>query len=158
MKGLIVLQLSCALISICAVPHGQGNIKMDVSIRNEIVVHGNWCGPGHGGSIDKDVPCVDYLDCMCRDHDLCYEAHGYFNCRCDQDLIHALRGLTDPKSVIIQLFFSKNPCLKPGSALKTCTKCVTIWGRSICSPPHPCGFKCGMVPTLSKSNLSGYAC
>jgi len=31
-------------------------------------IHGNWCGPGHGGG-----PCVDVIDRACRRHDLAYE-------------------------------------------------------------------------------------
>lgn len=44
-------------------------------------IHGNWCGPGwtagrrvdaltykeQGGQFDE--PCIDKLDCACRDHD-----------------------------------------------------------------------------------------
>jgi len=46
-----------------------------------VKVHGNWCGPGWtaGRRIDAlaykqaggqfDEPCIDQLDCACRDHD-----------------------------------------------------------------------------------------
>lgn len=33
-----------------------------------LALYGNWCGPGHGGG-----PCIDALDCLCRDHDLAYD-------------------------------------------------------------------------------------
>ena len=35
--------------------------------RGRLRLHGNWCGPGHGGG-----PCVDALDCACRRHDRAY--------------------------------------------------------------------------------------
>ncbi len=31
-------------------------------------LYGNWCGPGYGGG-----PCIDEIDCLCREHDAQYE-------------------------------------------------------------------------------------
>lgn len=45
-------------------------------------VHGNWCGPGHGGGEP-----VDPLDEACKRHDECYADSGYFDCKCDTQLI-----------------------------------------------------------------------
>ena len=48
-----------------------------------LALYGNWCGPGHGGG-----PCIDRLDCLCRNHDLAYEdaatvsrGHAAVECR-----------------------------------------------------------------------------
>lgn len=157
MKRLIALQLWCLLISICAVPHASVSLKIDESMRG-LDVHGNWCGPGHGGSKHSDLPCIDDLDCNCRVHDICYGDHGSFNCQCDEDLVDALTGRTDPKSVGIRLFFSVNPCMKPTIVPKTCRKCTTVFGRSLCTPLYPCSLQCKMFITLSRSKISGYKC
>ncbi|MBC6316165.1 hypothetical protein [Listeria grandensis] len=45
-------------------------------------VYGNWCGPKHGGGKP-----IDYLDSICKSHDLCYADRGYFACSCDKMLI-----------------------------------------------------------------------
>lgn len=47
-----------------------------------IPIWGNWCGPGYGEGIPKDV-----LDSLCKQHDLCYVSEGYWNCQCDRDFI-----------------------------------------------------------------------
>ncbi|HLR71442.1 MAG TPA: hypothetical protein VK085_08420 [Pseudogracilibacillus sp.] len=79
-----------------------------------VPVWGNWCGPGHGGGVPKDV-----LDSLCMGHDLCYAAKGYFNCTCDKALvagISASYGLMKPAEKkaanAIALYFSVAPCKK----------------------------------------------
>ncbi len=57
--------------------------------ENEVPVHGNWCGPGHGGG-----PPTSRLDAACREHDQCYERRGYFDCGCDLELLKAAERLT----------------------------------------------------------------
>ena len=52
-------------------------------------VWGNYCGPGHGDLSSQDEP-IDKVDELCMLHDMCYEERGYFNCKCDLELIAAL--------------------------------------------------------------------
>ena len=49
-------------------------------------VHGNWCGPGHGGGDP-----VDALDEACKRHDECYKKEDH--CGCDEVLIDEISGL-----------------------------------------------------------------
>lgn len=75
-------------------------------------VHGNWCGPGHGGGTP-----IDTLDTLCMRHDKCYAARGYFDCLCDKQLrdeIYRFRnrmgGLERAKAAAITVVFSSIPC------------------------------------------------
>src|SRR4051812_633791 len=52
-----------------------------------IPVYGNHCGPGYG---DPNKPAVDAVDAVCKAHDACYSARGYFDCRCDRELIRSM--------------------------------------------------------------------
>ena len=71
-----VLALLCAMSATPAA-------AVDLSLA----VHGNWCGPGHGGG-----PALDVLDAACRRHDLCVRRSGvYFNCDCDLAFMDELR-------------------------------------------------------------------
>lgn len=47
-------------------------------------IYGNWCGPWHGGG--------RIIDAVCREHDLCYDREGYFDCGCNRDLVNAMPG------------------------------------------------------------------
>ena len=88
-------------------------------------VHGNWCGPGHGGG-----ESIDAIDEACKVHDNCYGNKGYSDCGCDAQLIRALPGAIrdtpDAKAkrigTLIRAYFSVAPCL--------------------CRTEVPCGVKC----------------
>lgn len=88
-------------------------------------VHGNWCGPGHGGG-----ESIDAIDEVCKVHDNCYGNKGYSDCGCDAQLIRALPGAihdtpdAKAKSIgtLILTYFSVAPCL--------------------CRIEVPCGVKC----------------
>jgi hypothetical protein len=54
-------------------------------------IYGNYCGPGHGDPTGR-MPPIDAVDAVCRAHDLCYDNRGYFNCRCDRNLITSMPG------------------------------------------------------------------
>jgi hypothetical protein len=90
-------------------------------------VHGNYCGPMHGGG-KKTASPVDELDEACMRHDMCYGETGYFSCECDEDLVKEIKNMDDPSTMAnaIKGIFSHTPCLKK----------VSI--------PLPCGVKCGM--------------
>ena len=60
-------------------PHAQAKLSLPV--------WGNWCGPGHGGGTPIDV-----LDSICRTHDRCYGARGYFACSCDREIVKNIRA------------------------------------------------------------------
>lgn len=56
------------------------------SDRLSLPVWGRYPGPGHSG---PGKP-VDVLDTACMHHDACYGHRGYFNCKCDQQLINEI--------------------------------------------------------------------
>lgn len=81
-----------------------------------IPVHGNWCGPGHGGGRP-----VDRLDEACMQHDQCYDRKGYLDCGCDQTLVSEidraiasgrLNGSTAAKALLVRAWFSNSPCVR----------------------------------------------
>lgn len=138
-----------------------------------IPIHGNWCGPGHGGG-----PAIDPIDAVCRTHDKCYDRRGYSDCRCDRGLIARMpRAIARTNSVAAKLkgtaaaaFFASIPCVCRTQVcapcgVKTCKKrvrypCGVKWckkwgvpypcGTKKCSKTvsYPCGVKtcCGTVP------------
>lgn len=69
-------------------------------------VHGKWCGFGNEG----DGSCNDHLDCGCKHHDQCYRDFGYFNCKCDTQLVRSLRDVTGFLPSLIRGYFSVSPC------------------------------------------------
>lgn len=81
-----------------------------------IPVHGNWCGPGHGGGQP-----VDELDVACMQHDQCYDRKGYLDCGCDKKLVGNITSLvasrqlnagTLAKALVISGWFSNSPCVR----------------------------------------------
>lgn len=85
-----------------------------VAAENGIPIHGNWCGPGHGGGEVRDL-----LDGACKRHDECYDASGYFNCDCDRVLVRdvdrLIRGGTlspalRAKAFVVRQYFASAPC------------------------------------------------
>ena len=109
--------------------------------RVSIPVYGNWCGPGHGGTIKNDKPCIDSIDCACRAHDLCYERYGFLNCECDNEMVKDLKGKTNPLAVLMRDYFADSICREPQKTVKWCRKCTKRIIK-ICSPYYPCGSKC----------------
>lgn len=53
--------------------------------------HGEWCGPGNPEPGTHPKPLDDPLDRACMVHDLCYERLGYYNCKCDVELVRSIR-------------------------------------------------------------------
>src|SRR5271166_2518627 len=80
-----------------------------------IPVYGNHCGPNFGDPLA--VP-VDAVDCVCYNHDRCYETLGYDDCRCDAYLINAMPNAiaATPSAegkiagTVISLFFESWTC------------------------------------------------
>ena len=52
-------------------------------------VYGNYCGFGHGDPTGN-MPPIDAVDAVCREHDLCYGLLGDFDYRCDRNLIEIM--------------------------------------------------------------------
>lgn len=52
-------------------------------------VYGNYCGMGHGDPTGE-MPPVDAVDAVCREHDMCYESLGDFEPCCDLELIQSM--------------------------------------------------------------------
>ena len=55
---------------------------------DELMYHGNWCGPGRSG---PGAP-IDTMDAICKKHDECYGARGYFACSCDIAMVQDIRN------------------------------------------------------------------
>lgn len=81
-----------------------------------IPVHGNWCGPGHGGG-----RAVDALDEVCMRHDQCYDRRGYLDCDCDRTLVReiddliargGLSGTARAKAALVRTYFAAAPCVR----------------------------------------------
>jgi hypothetical protein len=58
-------------------------------------VHGNWCGPNHGGGA-----VLDPLDAACRRHDICFESTRNFDCGCDLHFMDELRRRPWPSQAL----------------------------------------------------------
>lgn len=99
--------------------------------RIKMKVYGNWCGPKHGGG-----PAKNALDLACKYHDHCYSRHGYFNCKCDVDLVRRVRRLKSRRLRIIGMpikaFFKHSACKGPVKRLslcgfRPCRRCKRTW-------------------------------
>lgn len=120
-----------------------------------IPVYGNWCGPNYGSGTP-----IDEVDRACQTHDLCYTRSGYFDCRCDNQLVKNLRKAirksknlkTKAAGTLIRGFFSDFPCLcrrqvKCGTGCTTCTdwngmaqwpcNCTSTRGKGKCQATIP---------------------
>ena len=93
-----------------------GSASTPLATEGGIPIHGNWCGPGHGGGQP-----VDRLDEACMRHDQCYDRQGYLDCGCDQALVSEidranaagqLSGSTAAKAFLIRAWFSNSPCVR----------------------------------------------
>lgn len=128
--------------------------------RQSLPIYGQWCGPFHSGA-SRNSPCDDALDCACKRHDICYGDHGYINCKCDNDLVIAVRGMDGATAKAIALFFDSSVCNGPRTihVPAICESCRTVLGRKICVP-HPCTKpKCSKVPVfLNKENIRAFDC
>ncbi len=51
--------------------------------------YGKYCGPGLGDDT-YTTPPDDAVDRVCMIHDACYGDRGYFDCRCDRELLRSL--------------------------------------------------------------------
>ena len=58
-------------------------------------VHGNWCGPSHGGGA-----VLDPLDAACRRHDICFDNTRTFDCGCDLEFMDELRRRSWPSQAL----------------------------------------------------------
>lgn len=76
-------------------------------------VYGRWCGPGCSG---PGAP-VDDVDQCCQEHDQCYSRRGYFDCRCNRELMACIApkiSLRTPKgraALAVWTTFSRMPCI-----------------------------------------------
>ncbi len=52
-------------------------------------VYGNYCGMGHGDPTGE-MPPIDAVDAVCREHDMCYESLGDFEPWCDLELVGSM--------------------------------------------------------------------
>ncbi len=74
-------------------------------------VHGNWCGPNHGGGA-----VLDPLDAACRRHDICIKGTRTFDCGCDLQFMDELRRRSWPS----QALYRKGRAVYEAIALVPC--------------------------------------
>jgi len=104
-----------------------------------VPVYGNYCGPQHGGTGEP----IDAVDAACKRHDECYGELGYFDCRCDAQLLEELpaaiaqTGSAQGKLCggAIYTWFSLQPC-----ACYT-EVCYPTFGWCQESVRYPCRFR-----------------
>lgn len=96
-----------------------------------VKIHGNWCGPKHGSGTP-----IDALDKICMVHDRCYDRYGYFNCKCDMNMVNSIAKLRSIRLRLIgapmAAWFKNSPCKGPGRVLRwcgwrPCFKCGNVW-------------------------------
>ncbi len=121
----MISQIFVALLLLTVV---HSTAVMHTTERINIPLHGNWCGPGHGGSRKNMIRAIDKLDRICRTHDLCYERYGFANCKCDVDMVKSIRrsnlkGSNRAKAVVMAGALNKSPCFGPVRLNFLCRKC-----------------------------------
>jgi len=91
-----------------------GLLSKNKANKDSFPVYGNYCGINYPKKGENPVP-IDKTDLSCKKHDQCYEAMGYFNKKCDKDLIKNLNSVT-PKTEFekiaketIILYFKNSP-------------------------------------------------
>ena len=128
----LVFTLMPCFISIIAAVTAVPAADTDIATASrKLKIYGNWCGPKHGSGTPKDA-----LDAACKVHDLCYDNYGYFNCKCDVDLVRTIEGLNSQKLRLIgapiKAFFKQNPCKGPVKRptwcrWRPCIRCKPTW-------------------------------
>ncbi len=63
----------------------------------DLIVHGNWCGPGA-----RSGPAIDSLDAACMEHDLCARREGWMDCGCDLAFMDTLRRQSWPSKALYE--------------------------------------------------------
>ena len=59
-------------------------------------IYGNYCGFDYPKRGVYPIP-IDKIDLACKNHDKCYDQNGFFNKKCDENIINELKSVT-PKS------------------------------------------------------------
>ncbi len=95
------------------------------AVAVSVPLHGNWCGPGHGSGNP-----IDKIDKACKVHDECYDNRGYFDCKCDQELVLALPAAIRDTSCAKAR--AKGTLILAWFAAAGCT----------CKRRAPCGYSC----------------
>lgn len=158
---MITKLLAIALLIVFILKNAHSAAVQASSRKLSLPIHGIWCGPGHGGTLTSNTPCIDQIDCKCKAHDQCWDKHTQSNCKCDDDLVSALEADVSPVAVAIRDWFTVSPCVGPVSLTipRFCERCVTVLGKRVC-PQYPCGImnKCEMIPLLNKRSAIAYTC
>jgi len=95
-------------------------------------VHGNWCGPNHGGG-----PALDLLDAACLRHDLCTIQAGRFDCGCDLAFMYELRHQPWPNAWLatkargVFEAIAMTPCTGPGGQASKMSLAASDWMRDV---------------------------
>jgi len=74
----------------------------------DMPIYGNWCGLNYPADPSIAAEPIDDLDAACKQHDICYESRGMYDCSCDGEMSATVAKLAaDPLSNSEQLRFSK---------------------------------------------------
>ena len=74
-------------------------ISSDKKTDGTFPIYGNYCGFDYPKSGVYPIP-IDKIDLACKNHDKCYDKNGFFNKKCDENIINELI----PRSVKTQFF------------------------------------------------------
>jgi hypothetical protein len=95
-----------------------GSVTYAQTSPGGLAIYGKYCGPGNGDPTGNTLP-VDAVDAVCRAHDLCYQANGFFTCNCDCALLRNMPLAIENTSTaqgkaagkLVANFFATFPCI-----------------------------------------------
>lgn len=104
-----------------------------------VPAYGKYCGKKRNGG-----NCIDELDYLCKEHDLCYKKYGENNCKCDSNFVKAVKAI----SYTSELFNFKKKCLQVYAELLKTSTCkgpkkvkVGTYTKQVCSRRTPNPFR-----------------
>ena len=71
-------------------------ISSNKNTTGNFLVYGNSCGLDYPRAGSNPIP-IDKTDLACKNHDKCYDKNGFFDKKCDENIISELKSIT-PKS------------------------------------------------------------
>lgn len=91
MKKTFLLLLVLSFLFSCS-----NNKKIMQTTDLSFPIYGNYCGPFHPPK-GMNPLAIDEVDLACKNHDKCYDDYGYFNKKCDLQIMKDLK-LINPQN------------------------------------------------------------